>query len=51
MVLRRTYESAVVLKRIFYSSGPEKDIFAGSFSESTAAARGMMTVCGAGLGC
>ena len=26
VVLRRTYESAVVLKRTFYSSGPEKDV-------------------------
>ena len=26
MVLRRTYDSVVVLKRTFYSSGPEKDL-------------------------
>ena len=26
VVLRKTYESAVVLKRTFYSSGPEKDL-------------------------
>ena len=25
VVLRRTYEAAVVLKRTFYSSGPKKD--------------------------
>ena len=26
VILTRTYESAVVLKRTFYSSGPEKDV-------------------------
>ena len=26
VVLRRTYESVVALKRTFYSSGPEKDV-------------------------
>ena len=32
VLLRRTYESAVVLKMTFYSSSPEKDLFVGRCS-------------------
>ena len=50
MVLRRTYESTVVLKRIFYNSGPGKDLFGDSCSKSTSAAAGvLMTSDGAEL--